>query len=313
MTKVFLSYEREDLATARGLAVALEQNGHEVWWDRHIRGGTQYADEIEKALEAAEAVVVLWSKRSIASAWVRDEAAAGRDTGRLVPVSIDACTPPLGFRQYQTLHLPNGAGGNGAFEDLNETITAMGSGIPHPNRGTERAAPSSRKLTRRHALIAGGSAAAVAAAGGGYWFYERSKQSDIPPEVAPLMLQARQLMNLNTREGQFMALGLYQRVTETVPDWADGWGWLGFTYGVMSHYAGGAESKSFRARAEAAGNRALQINPQSAFGELALGVAYPFIGYYGAREERLNRALSYKPDEDEILLVTAVFLQMVVR
>ena len=31
-------------------------------------------------------VVVLWSANAIESAWVRDEAAAGRDTGRLVPL-----------------------------------------------------------------------------------------------------------------------------------------------------------------------------------------------------------------------------------
>ena len=67
MTKIFLSYDREDLPTARKLAGALEQSGHSVWWDRHIKGGLQFASEIEQALEAADVVIVLWSKNSVES------------------------------------------------------------------------------------------------------------------------------------------------------------------------------------------------------------------------------------------------------
>ena len=58
-----------------------------------------------EALENAEAVVVLWSKTSVGSAWVKDEAGEGRDSGRLVPVAIGSAKPPLGFRQFQTIQL----------------------------------------------------------------------------------------------------------------------------------------------------------------------------------------------------------------
>lgn len=105
MASVFLSYAREDLAKAKVIALALETAGHSVWWDRHIKGGAQYSKEIEDALKRADAVVVLWSEHSVNSAWVRDEAAAGRDGGRLVPVRLDDSSPPLGFRQYQSLDL----------------------------------------------------------------------------------------------------------------------------------------------------------------------------------------------------------------
>ena len=105
MASVFLSYGREDVDTARPVAQALERAGHAVFWDVHIRGGAQFSKVIEEALRTADAVVVLWSKHSVASAWVLDEAAAGRDTARLVPVTIDATEPPLGFRQFQTIDL----------------------------------------------------------------------------------------------------------------------------------------------------------------------------------------------------------------
>lgn len=110
MASVFLSYDRDDLRQAQQLARALEAAGHAVWWDLRVRGGAQFSKAIEEALESADAVVVLWSKHSIESAWVRDEAAVGRDTGRLVPVSIDATEPPLGFRQFQTIDFSNWSG-----------------------------------------------------------------------------------------------------------------------------------------------------------------------------------------------------------
>jgi tetratricopeptide (TPR) repeat protein len=103
MASVFLSYSRNDTARVGPLATALEQDGHQVWWDEHITGGHEFAEDIEQALGKAELVVVLWSKSSVKSAWVRDEAASGRDSGRLIPISLDGSQPPLGFRQYQTI------------------------------------------------------------------------------------------------------------------------------------------------------------------------------------------------------------------
>src|SRR6185503_12452342 len=80
MASVFLSYDRDDGDRARQFARALEKAGHQVWWDLHVRGGAQFSKVIEEALKAADVVVVLWSKESIESPWVRDEAGAGRDS-----------------------------------------------------------------------------------------------------------------------------------------------------------------------------------------------------------------------------------------
>lgn len=105
MASVFLSYSRDDAARIRLLAAALDRAGHTVWWDQYIPGGDEFEGAIEKALASADVVVVAWSESSIHSGWVRDEAAAGRDNHRLVPVTLDGCLPPMGFRQYQTINL----------------------------------------------------------------------------------------------------------------------------------------------------------------------------------------------------------------
>src|SRR5260370_6835684 len=98
---IFLSYAHADRAKAQRLASILEQAGYTVWWDALVEGGSRFAKSIDEALDKADAVVVLWSKHSVESDWVRDEAAQGRDRQRLVPLSLDGTVPPPGFRQIQ--------------------------------------------------------------------------------------------------------------------------------------------------------------------------------------------------------------------
>lgn len=105
MGRIFLSYAHEDRACADRLARLFADNGHEVWWDRHLSGGEEFGDEIEAALAKSDVVVVAWSKQSIKSRWVRDEAAVGGDAGKLIPVNIDGSQPPIGFRQFHTLDM----------------------------------------------------------------------------------------------------------------------------------------------------------------------------------------------------------------
>lgn len=111
MASIFLSYAREDRDVAETLARILEEAGHRVWWDRRIDGGEEFAAEIESQLDDSDVVVVAWSRTSLKSRWVRDEAAVGGDKGILVPVTIDGSRPPMGFRQFHTLDLTDWKGG----------------------------------------------------------------------------------------------------------------------------------------------------------------------------------------------------------
>jgi hypothetical protein len=128
MARVFLSYDREDEPWARIVAASLERSGHSVWWDRRIKGGHEFSAEIEAELNAADKVVVLWSERAVKSAWVRDEAAVARETGRLVPATLDGALPPLGFRQYQTINLSKmrRGGSSAQLKALDEAIDTPG-------------------------------------------------------------------------------------------------------------------------------------------------------------------------------------------
>jgi adenylate cyclase len=124
MARVFLSYARDDAGLAKQLAGLIGEAGHQVWWDRDIQGGSHFSNEIDKALQDAEAVLVLWTETSVKSAWVQDEAAEGRDSGRLVPAVLNGVRPPLGFRQYQSIEL--GAWmGDGEPQQLGDLLKAI--------------------------------------------------------------------------------------------------------------------------------------------------------------------------------------------
>ena len=133
MARVFLSYARDDAAAAKQLAGAIERAGHQVWWDHQIQSGSRFATEIDRELKNADAVVVLWTRTSIESPWVQDEAAEGRDSGRLLPVIMGAEKPPLGFRQFQSIDFGSwdGRADPPALSMLLEGIAQKG-GTPEP-------------------------------------------------------------------------------------------------------------------------------------------------------------------------------------
>lgn len=187
MARLFLSYSREDLRIVERLAEALKQRGHSVWWDRDIRGGTAFSAAIEQALDDAEAVVVCWSRASIASDWVRDEAATGRDSGRLVPLTLDASRPPLGFRQYQTIDLArwDGDARSALLHPLEVALSQQPQGATPTAVTAPPPALTSRPPVRRR-IIAASAAGLVLALAAAFVLVPRrgSAEGGIEPKVA---------------------------------------------------------------------------------------------------------------------------------
>ena len=107
---IFLSYNREDHVTARRFAEAFEREGFKVWWDATLRSGEAYDQVTEKALKQAKAVVVLWSKRSVESRWVRAEATVADRNKTLIPAMIEPCERSIMFELTQTAELSHWQG-----------------------------------------------------------------------------------------------------------------------------------------------------------------------------------------------------------
>ncbi len=165
---VFLSYARADRKSALPVIAVLEAAGFSVWWDGLLEGGERFSNITEAALENAKAVVVLWSKTSVASHWVHDEATRGRDRACLVPLSIDGSEPPLGFRQFQVIDLAKADSRAGRAE-MEKLVRAVATLHGQNDRTIQplRTVPA-HNVTRRW-MLAGGTAVAVLGGGFALW------------------------------------------------------------------------------------------------------------------------------------------------
>lgn len=102
---IFISYSRTDRSFAKHLANCLEDEGFSVWWDAALHAGESFDEVIEAQLRAARVVVVLWSKRSVASRWVRAEATLADRMNKLAPVLIEECDRPIIFELIHSTDL----------------------------------------------------------------------------------------------------------------------------------------------------------------------------------------------------------------
>lgn len=127
--KIFLSYSREDVATARRVVDGLSQKGVDAWWDERIGVGEAFRQRIDAKLSECDFVVVLWTDRSIHSKWVLSEALAARDVGKLLSVALGGAIPPLGFRQFQFLQVSEAD--DTELERLATLISGLETARPH--------------------------------------------------------------------------------------------------------------------------------------------------------------------------------------
>jgi hypothetical protein len=104
MADVFISYSQRSVEPTKVLAQQLAARGIEVWWDTRLTSGQRFNDAIREELEAADAVIVIWSPQSVTSQYVKLEAGIAYAWEKLVTVR----TPDLPFASipapFRALH-----------------------------------------------------------------------------------------------------------------------------------------------------------------------------------------------------------------
>ena len=164
MADVFVSYASSEKDKARLVAESLEAAGFSVWWDRALKPGETFDSVIQREIEAAKAIVVLWTKASVESQWVREEADVGRRREALVPLLMDDIAPPLGFGRVQAAHLQEWDGDpkHADWIEVVESVQKLVGRRAAPISTRKRAsAAGARKPAGRQWLIAGLVAAVV--------------------------------------------------------------------------------------------------------------------------------------------------------
>ena len=137
---VFVSYKRERRKVAALLVARLRRLGIPVWWDQDIAATGPFRDVIERKLDGARAVIVLWCKGAIGSDFVRAEASHALGQGKLVNTHCSDITRP-----GRQLPKPFGETHSVRADDIPAIATALHSlGVPSareppPPRRTARA------------------------------------------------------------------------------------------------------------------------------------------------------------------------------
>ncbi len=126
---MFLSYARTDSTLVRQVADGLVAAGIRVWFDEaSLKPGTEWMQEIERELSAADFVVFFISPNSVRSGWARQELqvafhrqVSGEGGAAILPVLLqDADVPPL-LRQFQWLDMR----GNNIEKGVGQLVEAI--------------------------------------------------------------------------------------------------------------------------------------------------------------------------------------------
>ena len=125
MADIFLSYANRDADRIKPLVEVLEQQDWSVWWDYKIRVGKKFDQVIEEEIALAKCIVVVWSKESVKSDWVKGEADEGKRRQILAPALIDNVNIPLEFRRIESARLYDWKGDR-SHPELQLLLAAIG-------------------------------------------------------------------------------------------------------------------------------------------------------------------------------------------
>ncbi|MDB4584096.1 TIR domain-containing protein [Draconibacterium sp.] len=147
MSDIFISYSSKDRKTTRSLVKVFEQHGWTVWWDKYITPGKAFDRAISQALDTAKCIIVLWSKNSVKSDWVMEEALEGTERKILIPARIDTVGLPFGFRRIQTINLSRWKGSDSS-SSIKQLINAV-ENLVEPARVSKPNKPAKKAIARK--------------------------------------------------------------------------------------------------------------------------------------------------------------------
>jgi TIR domain len=126
LADVFISYSRLDHERVKPIVDRLGSLGYSVWWDKHLRAGEVFVDEIERQLDGARAVLTAWSHNARSSTWVYAESSRGLDHQKFLQVRLDNVRPPLPFDALQSADMSSGRSEWGPLEDMLARLVRQG-------------------------------------------------------------------------------------------------------------------------------------------------------------------------------------------
>ena len=281
MADVFISYARSTVECAEALARIVEADGHSVWYDARLPAHRTYSDVIQEQLDAAKAVLIIWSDEAVQSQWVRSEADRARNNGTLIQLRIDDCSLPMPFDQIQCPLVRNWTGSRTAPE-LAPILQSL-SAFLHGN------------LMAGQPTLAG-------------------TPPFVRPEEAQLLFDAasKALQSGDPNE-HAQAIPLLVEATNVASDDAQAWGLLAVLYAARRLEVAPTERPAMLARARSAIKTALTLDPTDARALCAKVILITPYRNWRRKEQGAREILDRLPDNPIALFSLATVLGHVGR
>ena len=122
---IFISYSREDGPFVQKLARNLRDAGYQVWQDvSGVHGGQEWVEEIDQALRASDAFVLVTSPASLKSDWVRKETLLAMELDKhIIPVLVRTADLPVHLVDLQYLDFRGD--GKKALQELLDALSLL--------------------------------------------------------------------------------------------------------------------------------------------------------------------------------------------
>jgi hypothetical protein len=109
MGSLYISYSHKDRDYVQKLAAKLEDEGFEVWIDERLDYGTDWPIEIQKRLDACDALILVMTPRSLVSKWVQNELNRALRKGKpIFPLLLEGSEPWLAVESTQLIDVSGG-------------------------------------------------------------------------------------------------------------------------------------------------------------------------------------------------------------
>jgi hypothetical protein len=148
---VVISYSRRNREIAEQLTGLLRERGLDVWYDRMIKPGADWRDEIANAISHARIFLILFSSESNESQELRKELAiADRRKLLIVPVRIEEVEPTglfeyeLARRQWFDIFADWRAGLPAVVDFVAEAAQSVATATPRDSAERDQTAPSEK-------------------------------------------------------------------------------------------------------------------------------------------------------------------------
>jgi hypothetical protein len=152
MADIFISYSSKDRSAIKRISDFFESQGWTTWWDRQIPVAESFESVLMSELEKSKCVVVIWSKNSVTSPWVKREAEQAMKSHKLVPVVLTPVKIPQAFSHIEAA-FPDSWINTAENDEIQNLLNSVMKLVAPDKHKLKKPSPAWRSWSMRHTCL----------------------------------------------------------------------------------------------------------------------------------------------------------------